>query len=533
MKKEELIENLGRIGHSGTSNFLKSMEENPSVDSTNLIGQFGVGFYSVFMVADRVQVFTKSAEPDSKGYLWRSDGSGKYEIFEAENVTRGTKIVIDLRENADEFANKSNVENIIKKYSNFVGFNIKINGDQANTIKPLWTMNKNNITKEQHKEFYQFISKAYDHPVYTLHYQTDSPVNIRSIFYFPESHSEKFGMGRMEPGVSLYSRKILIQNKPRGLLPEWLRFLRGVVDSEEIPLNISRETIQDSGIIQSLNTILTKRVMKYLDDEARQDPLRYDSWFSEFGSFLKEGICTDFKWKEDLARLLRMESSNTEPGLFTSLDDYIARMPSTQEDVWYLVIPTRSFAESSPYFESFKNKNIEVLFMYTNVDDFVMTNLGEFKQKKLKSIESSMNKPEETPSPVPELQDLVTWLREALSSRISQIKISNRLVNSPAIIVDHESSSYRRMMKFVDPERAPSLPKQVLEINASHPIIQKLDLARDHDPILALAIAEQILDNALVAAGLLDDSRAMLNRLNTIMESALEGASHNHSHHSH
>jgi len=340
-------------------------------------------------------------------------------------------------------------------------------------------------------------------------------------------------MGRMEPGVSLYSRKILIQNKPRGLLPEWLRFLRGVVDSEEIPLNISRETIQDSGIIQSLNTILTKRVMKYLDDEARQDPLRYDSWFSEFGSFLKEGICTDFKWKEDLARLLRMESSNTEPGLFTSLDDYIARMPSTQEDVWYLVIPTRSFAESSPYFESFKNKNIEVLFMYTNVDDFVMTNLGEFKQKKLKSIESSMNKPEETPSPVPELQDLVTWLREALSSRISQIKISNRLVNSPAIIVDHESSSYRRMMKFVDPERAPSLPKQVLEINASHPIIQKLDLARDHDPILALAIAEQILDNALVAAGLLDDSRAMLNRLNTIMESALEGASHNHSHHSH
>lgn len=526
MEKEELIENLGKIGHSGSGEFLKKLGESP--DRGAIIGQFGVGFYSAFMVGNKVKVYSRSAEPNSKGYLWESDGSGTYTIAEAEGVARGTKITVELKEAATQFSDKKVLENIIKKYSNFVGFPINVNGDRINTIRALWLAGRDSVTEDEHKEFYNFIARAYDTPTYRLHYATDSPINIRGLFYFPSQHMEKYGMGRLEPGVSLYSRKVLIQGKAKGLLPDWLRFVKGVVDSEDIPLNLSREHMQDSSMINKLNSVLTKRILKFLEEEAKKDPEAYLKWWGEFGNFLKEGLCTDFKWKAEIGRCLRFESSETEAGKMTSLEDYVSRMKEGQREIYYLCIPGRKFAETSPYYEGFKAKGWEVLFLYASLDDFVMTNLGEFGGKKVMSIESTrVELDTEIQKDGKELSEqqvdeLCSWMKETLSQRVTIVRETKRLHKSPAIITDHETAAYRRMMKHMDTSKVPDLPKQQMEINASHPLIKALYHQKATHPLMAKEIAEQILDNAMVSAGLLDDSRSMLVRIHQLLEAALK-----------
>jgi TNF receptor-associated protein 1 len=528
MSKEELIQNLGRIGHSGSLEFLKKLGESP--DRSSIIGQFGVGFYSAFMVANKVKVYSRSAIPGSKGYLWESDGSGTYTIAEAEGVSRGTKIIIELKESATQFSDKKTLESIIKKYSNFVGFPINVNMDRVNTVRALWLSPRESITEDEHKEFYQFIARAYDTPMYRLHYSTDAPLNIRGLFYFPSQHMEKYGMGRLEPGVSLFSRKVLITAKAKNLLPDWLRFVKGVVDSEDIPLNISREHMQDSSLIQKLNSVLTKRILKFLEDESKVDPEAYTKWYAEFGNFLKEGLCTDFKWKAEIGRCLRFESSDTEAGKITSLEEYVSRMKEGQREIYYLCIPGRQFAESSPYYEGFKAKGWEVLFLYATIDDFVMTNLGEFNGKKIVSIESTrveLDTDADKDAALSEQQvdELCSWMRDTLSKRVTIVRETKRLHKSPAIITDHETASYRRMMRYTDSSKMPELPKQQLEINASHPLIKALYHQKTSHPVMATEVAEQILDNAMASAGLLDDSRSMIGRIHRLLEAALQSPS--------
>jgi len=424
---------------------------------------------------------------------------------------------------------KQTIENIIRTYSNFVGFPIKLNGKPINTIGALWTKNPQEVSPEEHKEFYQFISKAYDAPQYTLHFQTDMPLNLRSIFYIPETHMEKYGMGRQEVGVSLFSRKVLIQAKCKGLVPDWLRFVKGVVDSEDVPLNLSREHLQDAALIKRLSGVLTRRVLKFLEKESTRDKSKYEKFFSEFGNFLKEGVCTDYVHKEEIAKLLRMESSHTKAGELTNLDEYVGRMPKSQTEIYYLIVPSRAFAEQSPYFETFRESGTEVLFLYdTRLDDFVMSNLGDFKTKKLKTIESSTaasDVKDKTKSGEglkrEEFQDFAKWLKDILSDRVTTITETDRLSSTPCIIVDHESATFRRMMKVVDPRNAPELPKQQLQINSRHPIIMKLNEARKSQPELARDVAFQIFDNALIQAGLVDDGRSMVPRINKILERAL------------
>jgi len=526
MSKEELIQNLGKIGHSGSGEFLKNLGDNP--DRGAIIGQFGVGFYSAFMVADKVKVYSRSADPNSKGHLWESDGSGTYTIAEADGVARGTKIVIELKEGSSQFSDRKALENIIKKYSNFVGFPIMVNSDRINTIRPLWLASKDSVTEEEHKEFYNLIARAYDSPAYRLHYATDSPINIRGLFYFPSQHMEKYGMGRMEAGVSLYSRKVLIQGKAKGLLPDWLRFVKGVVDSEDIPLNLSREHMQDSSLITKLNSVLTKRILKFFDEEAKKDPEAYNKWWVEFGNFFKEGLCTDFKWKAEIGKCLRFDSSESEAGKLISIDEYVSRMKEGQREIYYLCAPSRQTAETSPYYESFKAKGWEVLFLYSGIDDFVMTNLGEFGGKKIVSIESTrveldteMEK-DGTQLNEQQIDELCSWMKDSLAKRVTIVRETKRLHKSPAIIVDHETASYRRMMRHVDGSKLPDLPKQQLEINASHPLIKTLYHQRATHPLMALEVAEQILDNAMAAAGLLEDSRTMVSRITTLLEAALK-----------
>lgn len=544
MQKEELISDLGRIGHSGTGEFVKVVES--GADKGNLIGQFGVGFYSVFMVAKRVKVYSKSVKDpvDAPGTVWISDGAGSYSVATAEGVQRGTKIILELDEKSHEFCNRQSIETVVKKYSNFVGFDILVNGGKANTVKALWMMPTNTITPEEHKEFYQFISHAYDDYMYNLHYSTDSPMSVRALFYVPSNHMEKYGLGVMEPGVSLFSRKVLIQSKCKGLLPDWLRFVKGVVDSEEVPLNLSRETLQDSQVLKRIGAVVTRRVLKFLDDESKRDKEKYEKFFREFAQFLKQGVCTDLKWKEDIAKLLRVETSKTISSEMTSFDEYVERMAPKQNSIFYLCAPSRQLAEASPYFEAFKEKGVEVMFLYSSIDDFVMTNLAEFKGKKCVSVESSQGADElkeiESRSDTAKseedkknddtqvaalndeaFQNVSNWLKDTLASRVTTVSESSRISSAPAIVIDHESASFRRMMRFVDPGRAPVVPKVHLQINRKHPIIVGLETLRTTDSSLAESVAEQIMDNALIQAGLVDDSRSMIPRLNKLIERAI------------
>jgi HSP90 family molecular chaperone len=528
MTKEDLIQNLGTIAHSGSQKFAREISEGGS-NAKDIIGQFGVGFYAAFMVADKVKVYSRHCAPGSQGYLWESDGLGNFSITEAEGVARGTKIIVYLKRSENTFSKKLAIENIIKKYSNFVSFPIKLNGETINTVKALWSEPKGTITEEQHKEFYQFIARAYDEPKYSFHYATDSPLQIQSLFYVPDQHQERYGMGKMDPGISLYCRRVLIQGKCRGILPDWLRFVKGVVDSEDIPLNLSREHLQDSALIGRISTVLTRRFLKFMNEEAKSDPENYQSFYNEYSNFLKEGIITDHQYKEEIAKLLRSESSHSEPGKETSLDEYVDRMPSTQQSIYYLFSTSRTFAEKSPYLEIYQRKGLEVLFFYSELDDPVLANLATFRGKKLESIETASDLPDKDDDEDDShekdesvVKDFNRWIRDTLEDKVSVVKESNRVSKSPALIVDHQSAAVRRIMSRMDPNNKPRLPRQNFEYNLKHPIMKKINELRfTNEPFAEIAI-EQVFDNALIAAGLLDDPRGMLDRLNDVLETALD-----------
>jgi molecular chaperone HtpG len=524
MTHGELIDNLGTIAHSGSKAFLEQIKA--SKGATHLIGQFGVGFYSAFMVAEKVTVYTRSYQPDEAGWIWISDGQSGYEIEPATDLERGTKIVLQLRDT--EFAQAHRVESVIKHYSNFVPFAIELNGNVVNTVQALWTKQKSEVTDTEYEEFYKYIGHDSESPLYRLHFNADAPLSIRTLLFTPAKSLELISLTRGEPEVHLYCRKVLIQQRAKGLMPEWLRFLRGVVDSEDLPLNVSRETMQDSALMRKLSEVLTKRVIKWLDEEAKADPEKYAQFFREHGHCLKEGVTVDWTHREAIAKLLRFESSATEAGKSTSLTDYISRMPEGQTDIYYLLAPSREAAEASPYYEVFREKKYEVLFLNHGHDEFVMDHLGSFDGKKLVSAEKADLKldKESTGLNEDDARLLANFVKETLGDRVGEVRASKRLVGSPAVAVESDTqmtTTMRRMMKMMRREGDAALPESRpdLELNPDHPMIVRLHQTRSASPELAQQVAEQIFDNALVAAGLLEDPRAMLARMNSLLEKLL------------
>ncbi|MEM9025525.1 MAG: molecular chaperone HtpG, partial [Verrucomicrobiota bacterium] len=294
MNRDELMENLGTIAHSGSKAFLKAIADG-GTKNENVIGQFGVGFYSAFMVAKKVEVLTRSYRPDESGLLWVSEGAGEYTIEPAnEELDRGTKIIIHLKDDFEEFAKDWKLKSIIKKYSAFVQFPISLGDEKINTVQAIWLRSKSEVKDEEYKEFYKFQSNAFDEPLTWMHFSADAPLAINSILYVPTENPERLGMGRTEPAVALHCRKVLIDSKPDGLLPEWMRFAKGVVDSSDLPLNISRESMQDSSLVAKLNQVLTKRFLKHLAEIAKKDEDLYKKIWDAFSVFLKEGVATDF-----------------------------------------------------------------------------------------------------------------------------------------------------------------------------------------------------------------------------------------------
>ena len=526
MNRAELIENLGTIAHSGSKAFVKALGEGDQ-KAAGLIGQFGVGFYSAFMVAKSVRVYTHSWRESEPGLLWSSDGAGSYAIEESPGERRGTKVVVELKDECAEFSQDWRVREIIEKYSAFVSFPINLNGKRINTVQALWLRGKNEIKDEEYDEFYKFQAHDSEKPRLRLHFSADAPLSINALLFVPKDNTEKMGLSRLEPAVALYCRKVLIDARPKDLLPEWLRFLKGVVDSEDLPLNISRETMQDRSLVEKLNRVITKRFIKFLDEESRDRPESYGEFYKEFGVFLKEGAALDFANKDAITKLLRFESSLTEKGKTTSLADYVSRMGPDQKDIYYLVGPSRDSIEAGPYIEGFRARNIEVLFCYETVDEYVMNNVREFDGKKLTAADHADVKLSEQPKaegslPEDEVKALVGWLKESLGERVSEVRASDRLVDSPALALNADKFSsphMRRIMKAMNKDGEQSPLRVNLEINPHNAVIKRLASLRTEAPEKAKLVAEQILDNALISAGLLEDASGMVKRLYKILES--------------
>jgi len=487
---------------------------------------------------------------DTDGPLvWSSTGSGTYDIDPlADDIRqdRGSSIVIHLKENELEYANEKRIENVLKKYSNFVNFPIYLNGNRVNTVKAIWAEEPSSISEETYSEFYKYIANAYDEPLDRFHFRADAPISMQALLYIPSFHSEKYGMGRMEPSVSLYSRKVLIEAKSTNIVPEWMRFVKGVVDSEDLPLSVSREKAQDSALMGKLRKAVTRKFITHLQTMSRKQPDKYKGeFYKEYSFFLKEGVCQDYEFQDQLSKLLYFESSKTMNGEITSLDEYVSRCKPEQKDIYYLCAPSRDLAIQSPYLEAFEKADREVLFVYSAIDDFVMANLAKFQNKDIVSVEKSDidlggkdKDDEKTDDSVDsdglpmslskeEADKFCAWFQMTLANKVLACKVTSRLKSSPAVITNNQSGAMRRMMRLVetqDGKDVSALPKQQVEINPSHPMIACLNSIREKEPILAKVCAEQIYDNCLIAAGLLDDGRSMLGRLNDILLSVVKGA---------
>ena len=527
MNRQELSDNLGTIARSGSKEFLEALKEKGDANAS-VIGQFGVGFYSAFMAADKVEVFTHSWDEETEHLKWESDGQSGYTVSDAEGEKRGCRIVVHLKEDCADFAKEATIKGIIERYSRFVSFPLNLNGELVNTVEAIWLKNKKEISDEEYKEFYQYCAHAVDEPRHTLHFSADAPIDINALLYSPDENTERFGFGQMKSGVSLYCRKVLIDAEPQGLLPEWLRFLRGVVDSEDLPLNISRESMQDSALIQKLNRLLTKRFIKHLTTEAKKDPKKHEEFFEVFGRFLKEGIATSFDHHESLAGLLRFETSMTEAGKKTSLEDYLTRAKEEQDSIYYLVGLDRAAMESGAYLEAFQKRGIEVIFFTDGIDDYIMETLREYKGKALVSADRAEIEMDDLPEEESKLnenesKELVDWLSETLKDKVESVEVGKRLVSHPVVALtpkDAPSGQMRAMMESMG-QNAPEL-KARLEFNPGHELVEKLNELRSSDATVAEMVAHQLADNALLAAGMVKNPASVVAGMNDLMGSLMK-----------
>ena len=522
MTEEELIKNLGTIAHSGSKEFMEALKSDGEKNDA-LIGKFGVGFYSVFMVADKVQVYTRSWQTEAKGYCWESDGSGSYEIEEVDGQRRGTKIVIKLKEDFTDYAKEDRIKDIVKKYSAFVQFPVSVNGEKVNTIEAIWLRSKSDVTDEEYEEFYKFQGNDYEGPLMRMHFSADAPLEINALLFVPKRNMEKMGMMRNENKVALHCRKVLIDAEPKSLFPEWLRFLRGVVDSSDLPLNVSRETMQDSELLRKLNQVLTKRFIRFLNEQSNKQEETYLEFWNEFGPLIKEGVATDFTYKDDLAKLLRFESTALEPGKLTGLDAYIDRMASEQKEILFLFGKSRKSIEAGPYLEALRARSLEVLLLTEPVDEYVMQSVREYKEFKVISADSEDLKldkldqePEGEALDKKSFKKLCKWLKDKLKDRLSDVEEGERLIDSPVCVVGSDAiggASARRIMKMMQgPDDEMPAQTVKLQINPRHGIIRGLSGLIEKDEETALLVSNQLIDNALASANLLDDPREMIAR---------------------
>jgi molecular chaperone HtpG len=534
MTRDELIENLGTIAHSGAIEFLKKLQATDQPISTDLIGQFGVGFYSVFMVANQVTVTSRSYRPEAEACSWTSRGDNTYTLGPAEKATRGTTIVVTLKPDDAEFASAWRLEQIVKKHSDFVAFPIYVgdNTQAANRQTALWRQSPRELTAEQYDEFYKHLTLDLDKPLARVHVVTDAPVQMYAVLYVP-AQRERGALRvslRTEHGLKLYSRKILIQDYCKDLLPNYFRFVEGVVDSEDLPLNISRETIQATRLMEKIKSSLTRRLIDELDRLSKEEPEAYQKFWEQFGVFVKEGVATDAAGREALLKLLRFRTSKSD-GKWTALSDYVGRMKDDQKAIYYILGEDTKSVAHSPHLDYFRAHDIEVLYFTETVDSFMILGLREFLGKPVRNVDDAgLDLPQaETPTsidqlPADQFDALTERFRTVLGDRITGVRESRLLTDSPCRLVSPENATDRdiaRVRRLLD--QTFDVPKKLLEINRGHALIKnlaRLVADRPTETIIDLSI-EQLYENALLVEGIHPNPADMVGRIQALMVAAV------------
>src|SRR6266540_3682010 len=529
MTKEEIIENLGTIAQSGARKFLEATKEK-STDLTQVIGQFGVGFYSVFMVAEWVRVTSRSYKPNEKAVSWHATGQDDYQVSPGEMNERGTKVEIKLKEDASEFADEYRLKNIIHKHSEYIVFPIYVGEAKqpVNKQTSIWRTSKQNVTEDQHKDFYKQLTLDFEDPLLHIHILTDAPVQLYALLYIPGKSDRGIFSLRKEDGLKLYSRNILIDEYNKDLLPEYLRFVQGVVDSEDLPLNVSRETVQSSTLMTRLKKVLTNQVIRDLESLAKNNAEKYQTFWQEFGGYIKQGLAIDMTEGEKLHSLLRFKT-NLHPETWSSLEDYVGRVQDGQKVIYYIVGDDPKSVLRSPHLDYFHAQGTEVLLLTEPMDSFMLMGLHKYKDFELKNVaqadvdatEKQKEQAEAEKIPDADFNTLVERFKQVLGERVTDVRASNRLSQSVARLVDPEGApnpELQRVYKYLGKEY--QIPKKILELNPSHTILKNL-LKLESGSDLQTAIIEQIFDSALLVEGLHPDPSSMVSRVQQIIEAAL------------
>jgi len=529
MTREEIIENLGTIAQSGARNFIEATKDK-NTDISKVIGQFGVGFYSVFMVAESVRVISRSFRPDAEAVSWYATGEDNFIIGEADKKERGTRIEVKLKEDAAEFAEEFRIKNIIHKHSDYIGFPIYAGTEEkpVNKQTSLWRTPKKDLTEEQYKDYYKQTTLDFEDPLAHIHMITDAPVQLYALLYIPSKADRGVFSLRREDGLKLYTRNILIDEYNKDLLPEYLYFVQGVVDSEDLPLNVSRETVQASGLMPKLKKVLTGQVMRELENMAKNDAEKYQTFWQEFGVYLKQGIAANPVDADTINPLLRFKT-NLNPETWSSLEDYVSRMKEEQKEIYYIVGEDPKSVLRSPHLDYFHSKGTEVLLLTEPMDSFMLMGLRKYKDFDLKNVsqaevdtsKKTEDQPEAEKLPETDFNSLVEQFKKVLGERVTDVRASNRLTQSVARLADADANAnpeLQRVYKYLGKEY--EVPKKVLELNSSHAILKGL-LKLEMGSELQNAIIEQIYDSALLVEGLHPDPSSIAPRVQQIIEAAL------------
>ncbi|MCL1915482.1 MAG: molecular chaperone HtpG [Desulfovibrionaceae bacterium] len=556
MTEKELIDNLGTIAKSGSERFAREMGEaggkTPEGASpqdapdealaARLIGRFGVGFYSVFMAADAVEVISVPAQGDEAPHVWTSDGGGGFSVRppegeEAALCSRGTVIRAKIKADAKEFLEKYRLESIIRKHSNFLSFPIFLEGERINTTPALWREPKFSITPEQYHEFYKYLTYDETPPLDTIHLSVDAPVQFNALIFIPATAQDLFSHQQERWGPDLYASRVLIERGNKELLPQYLGFLKGMVDTEDLPLNISRETLQENTVLRKISQTVVKQILGHLEKMALEDKDKYASFWKLHGKYFKF-VFNDYLNREKAAPLLRFASSYAEGG-FVGLDEYAGRVKPEQKDIWHLAAPSLEAAKVNPHLSRFRRKGLEVLYLLEPVDEFALESLGKYKDLTFKSVERAEAKDlepfadavEEEPSAVQALTDsekadlgqLVEKIRATLGEQIKEVRLSDRLAGSPAVLVspDGLSSSMEKLLKVMQKDEA--VTPKILEINPEHSLLRALLRIYRHDaenPLIS-ELVRGLFDNVLLLDGCVNDAGLMADRSLRLMDKAL------------
>jgi molecular chaperone HtpG len=539
MDRTAIVDHLGTIAKSGTKAFMENLKQTQAQDKPELIGQFGVGFYASFMAADRVTVISRMA--GGEGVKWESDGQGQYTVEPAEKATRGTDVILHLREDAKEFLQGYRLREIVRQYSNFIDHPVVIDAEREkdgvktteeetiNVRKAIWLRNKSEIKPEEYEEFYKQLARDWQPPATTVHAVVEGgATDFRALLFIPQHKPMEWMMSAPpKSGIDLYARRVLIQKECEEVVPQYLRFARGVVDSSDLPLNVSRETLQHNPTLATIKKNVVNRVLKTLEEMKSGEAEKYEKFYKEFGELLKEGIGSDYGNRERLADLLLLESTATKPGEHTSLEKYVAEMKGEQNEIVYLIGESRGLIENSPYVEAYKARGEAVLLLTDPIDEYLVSHLSEYKGKKLKAADkgdaTKSDETDEQKATAEQFKPLLEDLTKKLADTAKDVKLTHRLKESAACLVADEyapTAHMERLMRRMGQGTEAAPFKRSLELNPEHPVVKRLQsiYAADANDPKVEQYGRLLLDQAMIAEGsAISDPAGFARRVNALM----------------